>query len=303
MTYAAFYIPEEQKAQEKVDFHMVDYIKNYFTAIPNRIEKAVKNFDPGEFAKNLNIQGTSEFVQRYAVGALTKILNNEPVTNQTMLDSLFNTYAPALNLALAKTEYNSLMQMKEAVMAGNVNPAYFLEGFSSGLEAITDSMNNANLGSKYGKEIPIDVVENITYEYKNQVPEQKTEDGSTIQYVTHFDPVEIKLLAHIKNKNAELWEVNDTMQLLGKAMADSQPITFRVGKSVYENCYIANMKNEISNIHEIKLDINLTYDYDKEQMSQYNRFDKRYRTLNPGNKQSIRNHLASEVYLGTIVVS
>ena len=303
MTYAAFYIPEEQKAQVVAEQTIVSKLTGQLRSGFNKTNLPKLKFDLKNIARNMNIQGTSEFVQRYAVGALTKILNNEPVTNQTMLDSLFNTYAPALNLALAKTEYNSLMQMKEAVMAGNVNPAYFLEGFSSGLEAITDSMNNANLGSKYGKEIPIDVVESLSYEYKNQVPEQKTEDGSSIQYVTHFDPVEINLIAHIKNKNAELWEVNDTMQLLGKAMADSQPITFRVGKSVYENCYISTMNPKITNIHEIKLDIRLKYDYDKEQMSQFNRFDKRYRTLNPGNKQSIRNHLASEVYLGTIVVS
>ena len=67
------------------------------------------------------MQGKVEFAQRYATGALTKIINGEPITNKTMLDSLFNTYAPAFNATLEQTGYNSIMQMKDAAAHGTIN--------------------------------------------------------------------------------------------------------------------------------------------------------------------------------------
>ena len=303
MTYAAFYLPKEQTSPIKVNHNMVARLaRNLYSGIRKGNWKAFEN-DVNDIARNMNIQGTTAFAQRYAVGAVSKIMNGEPITNKTMMDSLFNTYAPALNLGLAQTGYNSLMQMKDAALHGTINPANFLEGFSSGLQAVTDSLQSDNLADRYGDEIPIDVVEQLDYKYSNTLPQKSAEMSTSIEYISHVDPVEIKLTAHIKNKNAELWEVNDTLQILGSMQVDKKPVTLRVGKSIYENCYIKEMLPVITNINEIKLVITLQYDYNKDQMSRRINDKSKYMILNPGNKQEIKNLLASEVYMGTIVVS
>ena len=303
MTYAAFYLPKEQKSPIKVDHNMVARLaRNLYSGIRKGNWKAFEN-DVNDIARNMNIQGTTELVQRYAVAGVSKIMNGEPITSKLMMDSLFNTYAPALNLGLAQTGYNSLMQMKDAALHGTINPANFLEGFSSGLQAVTDSLQSDNLAGRYGDEIPIDVVEQLEYVYENLSSEKMTEKNTTTEYISHIEPVKINLTAHIKNKNAELWEVNDTLQILGTMQANKKPVTLRVGKSIYENCLIYEMKPVITNINEIKLVMKLRYDYNKDQMSRRINDKSKYMILNPGNKQEIKNLLASEVYTGTIVVS
>ena len=89
----------------------------------------------------MDIQCGTAFTQRYAAGALSKIINGEAVTNKTMLDSLFNTYAPALNAGLAQSGFNSLVEMRNAVQAGNgnINVPNFIQGFSNGLNTVKDA--------------------------------------------------------------------------------------------------------------------------------------------------------------------
>ena len=303
MTYAAFYLPKEPTSPIKVNHKLTSELKNRFQSAKRTSKQKFRTVSFSQIARNMNIQGTTELVQRYAVAGVSKIMNGEPITSKLMMDSLFNTYAPALNLGLAQTGYNSLMQMKDAAFHGTINPANFLEGFSSGLQAVTDSLQSDNLADRYGDEIPIDVVEQLDYEYETLAPEKMTETNTTTEYISHVDPVKINLTAHIKNKNAELWEVNDTLQILGTMQADKKPVTLRVGKSIYENCYIEEMLPVITNINEIKLVIKLKYDYNKEQMSRRINDKSKYMILNPGNKQEIKNLLASEVYTGTIVVN
>ena len=303
MTYAAFYLPKETTSPIKVDHKLTSELKNRFQSAKRTSKQKFRTVSFSQIARNMNIQGTTAFAQRYAVGAVSKIMNGEPITNKTMMDSLFNTYAPALNLGLAQTGYNSLMQMKDAALHGTINPANFLEGFSSGLQAVTDSLQSDNFADRYGDEIPIDVVEQLDYEYGTTLPQKSAELSTTTEYISHIDPVKINLTAHIKNKNAELWEVNDTLQILGTMQVDKKPITLRVGKSIYENCCINLMKPIITNINEIKLIMTLQYDYNKEQMSRRINDKSKYMILNPGNKQEIKNLLASEVYTGTIVVN
>ncbi len=303
MTYAAFYLPKEQTSPIKVDHKLTSELKNRFQSAKRTSKQKFRTVSFSQIARNMNIQGTTAFAQRYAVGAVSKIMNGEPITNKTMMDSLFNTYAPALNLGLAQTGYNSLMQMKDAALHGTINPANFLEGFSSGLQAVTDSLQSDNFADRYGDEIPIDVVEQLDYVYSNTLPQKSAELSTNIEYISHIGPVEINLTAHIKNKNAELWEVNDTLQILGSMQVDKKPVTLRVGKSIYENCLIHEMTPVITNINEIKLVMKLWYDYNKEQMSRRINDKSKYMILNPGNKQEIKNLLASEVYTGTIVVN
>ena len=246
----------------------------------------------------MDLQSSTEFVQRYATGALSKIINGEPVTNKTMLDSLFNTYAPALNAGLAQTGFNSLVEMRNAVQAGNgnINVANFVQGFSDGLSIVQSATERVNF-SKYGEEIPIDVISECVYEYDRIIAKQKIDGKIDLsQYVGDLDPVTITIKAHVKNENAELWSVNDFSNKIIDLFMKEESIIFRAGKSIYENCIISSYKPTITNIYDISFTMTLSYNH---KMNLQSEEANGYRVIkpNPYNKE-LKNLCATEKYLG-----
>ena len=212
---------------------------------------------------NIDLQSTTEFVQRYAVGAMSKIINGEPVTNKTMLDSLFNTYAPALNAGLAQTGFNSLVELRNAVQAGNgsINVANFVQGFSNGLSVVQAATEKVDY-SKYGEEIPIDVIDEFTYTYKTDVAQRTVDqEGFLPLYIDNLDPVVVTMKAHVKNENAELWNMNDFGNKIVDVMQRKEKVTFRVGKSIYENCIICKYFPTITSIYDLYFEADINIDY------------------------------------------
>ena len=305
-TYAAFYLPPEEKEVKQPNQKNVDRIKGSILQSYNKIQNYMSVDDIKTMAKNIDLQSTTEFTQRYAVGALSKIINGEAVTNKTMLDSLFNTYAPALNAGLAQTGFNSLVEMRNAVQAGNgqVNVANFVQGFSNGLSAVQNSVNETDYSKKYGEEIPIDVVTSCEFNYTTTKAYQKIEDvGFLPLYIDDLDPVTIKIFGHVKNENAELWGINDFNNKLVDAMMSKKRLYLRVGKSIYENCTVSLYKPTIENIYNISFEMDIKIEYRLDTYSEAT--DGKTRIMNPprlvgdfGN--FYYNMASSEVYKGII---
>ncbi len=107
----------------------------------------IKNFDLKTFASNITLEGATDFVQKYGTAALTTIINKQPVTSQTMLDGLFNGFAPALDMTAVQMGYNSVVEMKNAVQAGNINVTNFIHGFDGALSTV---INNKKKAIDYG---------------------------------------------------------------------------------------------------------------------------------------------------------
>ena len=262
-TYAAFYLPPEEKEVKVPNQENVDRIRGTLIQAKNKAKLAISETLLDEMSGNIDLQSTTEFVQRYAVGAMSKIINGEPVTNKTMLDSLFNTYAPALNAGLAQTGFNSLVEMRNAAQAGNgsINVANFIQGFSNGLSIVQAATEKVDY-SKYGEEIPIDVIEKYEYEYYTKVAAQKIEKlGFLPEYISDLEPVKITIWAHVKNENAELWNMNDFGNKLVDSMQKKDKITFRSGKSIYENCIITRYKPTITSIYDLYFEADINIDY------------------------------------------
>lgn len=208
------------------------------------------------------MQGKTEFLQRYATGALTKIINGEAITDKTMLDSLFNTYAPAFNATLEQTGYNSIQQMKDAAANGTINVSTFLSGFSNGLNAIQEERDFLLRRQKYGEEIPIDLVTKCDYDYELKVAEHPHTFGKDIMdYIKDLGTVDLMVSAHVKNESAEVWNINDYSNKLTDAMVRKSPVVFRIGNTIYENVIIVEYHPIITNINDISFDITLRYNY------------------------------------------
>ena len=254
-TYAAFYLPPEEKEIKQPDQKNVDRIKKSISSALRNAKQSVLNFDVNDIARNMDLQSNTEFVQRYAVGALSKIINNEPVTNKTMLDSLFNTYAPALNAGLAQTGFNSLVELKNAVETGNgnINVANFVQGFSDGLSIVQNNAVENDYRSKYGEEIPIDVVIDLNYNYSLKTPSQEVPEVNELfeKYVPNLAPIKLTLKASVVNENAELWNINDFSAKIVDIMTNKVYVIVRIGKSIYENCIISTYNPTITSIYKI----------------------------------------------------
>ena len=233
---------------------------------------------------------------------MAKIINGEPVTNKTMLDSLFNTYAPALNAGLAQTGFNSLVEMRNAVQAGNnINVPNFIQGFSNGLSVIQDMC--IEKPSKYGEEIPIDVVTELKYTYTLKTPTQEVLNGDNIEkYINNLKKIKCQLTATIKNENAELWQVNDFNTKIINIMNSQKAITFRVGKSIYEDCIIETYAPTVQTIHSFTFISDIRLSRNSIGNSYQNR-TKRIMKIKPpvGDFDKINYNLAAkEVYGGII---
>ena len=298
-TYAAFYLPQEEKELTLPNQKNVDRISNQLIGLKQKFSFTFSDDECREMARNIDLQSTTEFTQKYAVGALTKIMNGEPVTNKTMLDSLFNTYAPALNASLAQTGFNSLVEMRNAAQAGNINVANFVQGLSNGLSTVQSLTDKIDY-SKYGEEIPVDVVEKCLYKYNATSAHNKIDKfGRLSDYVSDLDNVIITLWAHVKNQNAELWSLNDFSNKLTDIMQKKQAIIFRVGKSIYENCIITRYQPTISNIYDIYFETDIEFNSELNTRSQKNNGT---RIMNPRRLIGDFNYniCSEEIYKGII---
>ena len=310
-TYAAFYLPPEKREEAIPDPKESRYIKDTLKAawknFKGNVSGAINDYEDyfDEIGDNMDIQCGTAFTQRYAAGALSKIINGEAVTNKTMLDSLFNTYAPALNAGLAQSGFNSLVEMRNAVQAGNgsINVPHFIQGFSNGLNTVKDATFREDI-SKYGEEIPIDVITQCVFEYGRGVAEKKIKADQTLdlaQYIGELDPVKITIDAHVKNENAELWSINDFSNKIIDQFMTQKGIAFRAGKSIYENCIITFYKPTITSIYDISFQIKLEYNY---RMNTKSQETNGYMIMNPNpaNKE-IANKYSEEVYGGIITAN
>ena len=296
---AAIYLPLETIEDKKPDYNIVSRTQNSLQGAISRSHLDNLNIDTFKFSKNLNLQGKTELTQRYAVGAITKIINGEPITSTTMLDSLFNTYAPAFNATLEQTGYNSVMQMKDAALHGTINASTFLTGFSGGLNAIQDEKDSLDRRQKYGEEIPIDVVSKCDFTYNVEASVHPVPTGKNfMDYIKGFGPVDIAVFAHVKNESAEIWQMSDFSNKIVDAIVKKQLVVFRIGNTIYEDILIKKYEPEITNIYDISFKLTLRYNYLLARESKFS-LKKGIRVINAGMRdQEFKNLLAESEYQG-----
>lgn len=293
---ASIYIPQEQTIEESIDKKAVERTKGGLLEAFKK-HKNMLNFDLKTMCKNITLQGKTELVQRYAVGAISKIVNNEPITSRSMLDALFNTYAPAFNATLEKSGYNSIMAMKDAAFNGTINPANFLSAFNSGLIAVQEENDFNTRLSQYGDEIPIDLVETFKNKYELETAAHETSTRAQfIDYIKDHSSVKIIVDCHVKNENAEIWSAADFLNKLVDAMLQKKPVVFRIGKSIYENVIIKEYNPTITNIYDLSFELVLEYNYLFARESKLT--SNGMRIINGQGNQEIMNILADPEYIG-----
>lgn len=295
--YSALYIPYEQEKPITEDKAARARIQSALSGALKKAKVSRNNFSLPDLSKNLTILATTELTQRYVVAGLSSIINGEPITSKTVLDTLFNTYAPAFNGMLEQMGYNSLIQMKNAVSAGSINVANFLQGFSRSLAVVTETFFNDTKMEKYGEELPIDVVESFKSEYKSNVAVHPFSEGVHIaDYIKNIGSVKLIIKAHVRNNAAEIWSMGDFSNKINDARVMKKPVVFRIGRTIYENVLITEYTPLITNIYDLSFTLNLSYNSFLGRSSRRN--SKGYHIINANVNQEIVNMLAQEEYVG-----
>lgn len=310
MTYAAIYIKKDNIINKAVDEVQASGIKAQLTQAFSSAKNTLQNFDLGKIARNINLQSATAFTQKYAVGALTMIINQRPVTNQMMLDSLFNGLAPALNITAAQTGFNSIMEMKSAVQAGNINVANFMQGLSNGLSVVTGTITGEGDYSKYGEEIPIDLTTSFSRTYTSETPDRRVQAGQTYNEYVHNMPLTLPFSGIIKDGlNYTAHEFADRLE---QVMLSKEPFTFRAGTKIFENYIFTSFVPSVETESGIRFDaeIKVMQEGDVEfvkvnipkqtSSAKSSNSGGRKQVVNTTKGQAVKNKTSAQVYIGTV---
>lgn len=303
MTYAAIYIKKQEPEKQVAEPKVVQKTENLLKQAINTAKEKITNIDVKSIAKNMTLQSATDFTQKYATGALTTIINGLPVTNQMMADSLFNGLAPAMGLTAFQTGFNSVMEMKTALCAGNINVANFLQGFQSSLQIVQDEQEKPDY-SKYGEEIVIDLLTSFSKVHTAETPDRRVQNGQTYNEYLHNLPLSLPFSGIIKdNKNYSANEFSDRLEQI---MLDKIPITFRGGDKIYENYVFTSFipkretENGIMFDAEIKYIQNGDIEFVKVNIPKNTNTNQRKQITNTKKGQNIKNKTSSEKYIGII---
>lgn len=301
MTYAAIYIKKDNKVANPVDAVQSAGIRAELTRAFNNARTSLQNFDLGRMARNITLQSATEFIQKYAVGALTMIIDQRPVTNQMMLDCLFNGLAPALNLTVTQAGFNSIMEMKSAIESGNINVANFMQGFANGLDVVTGTMTGSQDYSKYGEEIPIDLTSNITRNYIAKTPDRRVQSEQIYNEYVYNLPLTLQFSGIVKD--GLNYTADEFADRLEEIMNSKEPFTFRAGEKIFENYVFTSFtpkretENRVQFVAEIKFIQEGEVEYVKVSMPNQSA-GARKQTVNTKKGQNIKNKTTSPKYIG-----
>ena len=182
--------------------------------------------------------------------------------------------------------------MYNAALAGQINVANFVQGFSDSMSAITEQMRQENY-TKYGEELPIDVVEKFNVNTEKSIARQKVD--MITEYVTQMQNIKLTLVGYIKNENAQFWRSGDYINKLIAMQAIQKPIILRMGTDFYENCIIEKTDAEITSLYSIKITVTLKYNF---YAGNYSQGKKDGRIMNPD--PSIKGSFPTETEYGGI---
>lgn len=233
MTYAAIYIKPEKPKAGVVNAVKASTIQGQLKQAFNSAKNNIKNFDLKSFANNLTLEGATDFTQKYATAGLTKIINGEPITSQSMMDGLFNGFAPAIDMTAVQMGYNSVKEMQVAVKNGNINVANFMQGFSGALSTVVNNKKQAADYSYLGDEITIDMIIDIDRQNIAETPDRRVQSGQVYNEYIHILPKVLSFSGKIKDGGK--YTADEYEEILDGVFQSKKPFTFRAGEKVFEN--------------------------------------------------------------------
>ena len=233
MAFASLYVKNDNPKLLSMDNVKATSIQGQIQQAFDTAKTSISGFNVKEFAQNITLQGATSFTQKYATAGLTKIINGEAITNTSMLEGLFNGFAPAMGMTAVQSGYNDIQEMRTAIQGGTINVTGFLNGFSGALNTIKNSSLATTNYTKYGDEITVDMLVDIDYQYISETPDRRVQSGQVYNEYIHNLPDVVNFNG--KLKEGLNYTSNEYKDLLLQIRNSKKPFTLRVGTDIFED--------------------------------------------------------------------
>ena len=217
MGYCAILIPQKTQTQDKEDN------SGLFSELTGKLMSGVStgglSFDNVttvmKNTANLLIENADELTNKFSGIALTQLLTQGKITNETAFGYLTQGFPQALNQTAIAMGFQSVEQLKTALKSENgVNVQQFIKAF----ENAGTALSNFFLGQKTRENvegfdvIEIDAVINDARTYSSETPDRRVQSGQTYQEYVHNMPDIISLECFLQNgRNYSSDEFEDIM--------------------------------------------------------------------------------------------
>ncbi len=261
---SAFYLPKPKKHKKSL-FNSVakSLLSANILRIINSNNLNLSNFNSVNFAQNFLSCCNSTKNMKYSFSVLSNILSGKPVRSSTLLNLFFSGFSLVLSNKLLKFGYSDMNALIADIKSGNlcVSAQNFLQEFSDALAFANKSLG-ADMASRYGDELPIDVVENCGFLYQDSIALHKiSSPDELVNWVSDMAPVTMNLEVCINNSSGQFSDIDSYIQRLCECMLNKLRITVRLGKNIYQNCIIESLNPNVSNVYMFKLFVKLRFNY------------------------------------------
>lgn len=192
MTYCALLIPHDKAKEQEKD---VSFIQSLGGKLMSGVTTGNLSFENAttvlKNVANVISENTDTLANKFSGVALTQLLVDGKITNETAFNYLTQGFPKALGMTSVAMGFQSVEQLKNALKNKNgVNVQQFLSSFQNFGGALSDFMGlNENRRNVEGFDVvEIDAVLSDERQYSAETPDRRVESGQTYQEFIHNLP-------------------------------------------------------------------------------------------------------------------
>lgn len=242
MGYGAILVPQDVAKEEEKDVDLISSISGKLMSgvdsgglSINNVTTVMKN------TASLIADNTDTLTSKFSGIALSQLLVDGKITNETAYGYLTQGFPKALNQTAIAMGFQSVEQLKTALKAENgVNVGQFINAFQNagtalseffGLKETRDNVEGFDV-------IEIDVVLSDNRSYQAETPDRRVQSGQTYQEYVHNLPDMFTLSCILQNgRNYSLEDFEDLiLNIRDRKIA----VNLILGERVVENLIITN---------------------------------------------------------------
>lgn len=242
MGYCAILIPNNEEETEEKDVGL-------FESITGKLMSGVKTGGLSisnattllKNTANLIIENSDKLANKFSGIALTQLLVNGQITNETAFGYLTQGFPNALNQTAIAMGFQSVEQLKTALKSKNgVNVQQFISAFENAGNALLSF--NENKKTRDNVEgftvIEIDATLSDSRSYQAETPDRRVQSGQTYQEYLHNLPDIISLECVLQNNRQ--YSIDDFEDIMLNLRDSKKAFNIILGDETKENVVLTN---------------------------------------------------------------
>lgn len=189
MGYCALLIPQETTKTQGSNANFIQELSGKLLSGVNNGGLSFENATTVlKNTASLIVENTDTFANKFSGIALTQLLVDGKITNETAFNYLTQGFPKALGLTSIAMGFQSIEQLKNALKNKNgVNVQQFISSFQNFGGALSElaGLNETRRNVEGFDIVEIDTVTNDSRNYSSETPDRRVESGQTYQELIH----------------------------------------------------------------------------------------------------------------------